>query len=127
MNFPKWIKPFFIVAALYDGILGILFLTIPMQIFKMANITPPNHIGYVQFPGALLIIFSIMFFNIAKDPKANRDLIIYGILLKISYCSVVFFNWILDNIPSIWVLFGFFDLVFLIIFIVAYKTIKETV
>lgn len=127
MNFPKWIKPFFIIAALYDGILGILFLIIPMQIFNIAKITPPNHIGYVQFPAALLIVFSIMFFNIAKDPKANRNLILYGMLLKLSYCSVVFFHWIGGNIPFIWVLFGFFDLAFLIMFIAVYRMVRETV
>jgi len=90
----RWIKPFFIIAALYDGILGILFLMVPTQLFNAAKIVPPNHIGYVQFPAMLLVLFAIMFFNIARDPKANRNLILYGILLKFSYCSVVFPLWL---------------------------------
>lgn len=124
MDVPKWIKPFFVVAGLYDGILGALFLIIPYQLFSMTNVPPPNHVGYIQFPALLLVIFGIMFLNIARDPVANRNLILYGILLKISYCSVVFLNWMQSNIPMMWVVFAFFDLIFLVLFIVARKAIR---
>ena len=30
MNVPKWISPLFWIAALYDGVLGILFLAAPL-------------------------------------------------------------------------------------------------
>lgn len=125
MQNQKWIKILFVIAGLYDGVLGVLFLTIPLKLFSMANVTPPNHIGYVQFPAALLIVFAIMFFNITINPAANRNLIIYGILLKLSYCTVVFTHWLSANIPSIWVPFAFFDLCFLAVFLIAYKTLKQ--
>lgn len=124
MDVKKWVRSLFLAAALYDGIIGILFLMVPLQLFKTFNVTPPNHVGYVQFPGMLLIVFAIMFFNIAKAPAGNINLIIYGILLKISYCSVVFSHWIVGNIPSLWVPFAFFDLAFLIAFIFAYKAYR---
>lgn len=125
MEVPKWIKPLFVVSGLYDGVLGLLFLAIPYQLFSMTNIAPPNHIGYIQFPALLLVIFGIMFLNIARDPVANRNLILYGILLKISYCSVVFLNWMQSNIPIMWVVFAFFDLLFLVLFVVARKAIAQ--
>jgi len=125
MGVPKWIKPFFVVAGLYDGILGLLFVLVPYQLFKAANVPPPNHVGYVQFPALLLIIFAIMFFNIARNPSANRSLILYGILLKISYSGVVLFHWMSVNIPTIWVVFAFFDLIFLVLFVVAKKVIGQ--
>lgn len=121
----KWIKPFFVVAALYEGILGLIFLVIPLQIFNMLEVTPPNHIGYVQFPAFLLVAFSIMFFNIARDPIANKNLILYGIFLKFSYCSVVFPHWLAGSIPSIWVFFAFCDLAFLALFIMAFYSLKK--
>lgn len=126
MNYPKWIKPLFIIASLYDAILGFLFLTIPLTILSLVNVTPPNHIGYIQFPAFLLIIFAIMFFKIASNPIVNRDLIIYGILLKVSYCTVVFTHWLIRNIPPIWVQFGFYDLIFLILFVMAFRTLKKS-
>ena len=125
MGTPKWIKPFFVVAGLYDGILGLLFALVPYQLFKAANVPPPNHVGYVQFPALLLIIFAIMFFNIARNPLANRSLILYGILLKISYSGVVLFHWMSVNIPTIWVVFAFLDLIFLVLFVIAGKVIGQ--
>ena len=124
MDVPKWIKPFYVVAALYDGILGLVFLMVPTQLFNAAKIAPPNHIGYVQFPALLLVVFAIMFFNIVRDPKANKNLIFYGILLKLSYCSVVLPHWLVGNVPALWVLFAFFDLLFMVVFIVSYKAVK---
>lgn len=124
MSYPKWIRPFYIISALYDGILGVLFLVFPLQLFKVVNVVPPNHIGYVQFPALLLIVFAVIFFNIARDPLENKNLILYGILLKFSYCSVVLYYWVLGSIPSFWVPFAFFDLAFMITFIFSYKVIK---
>lgn len=124
MSSPKWIKPLFAVAGLYDGILGALFLIAPMQLFAAANITPPNHIGYVQFPAFLLIIFAVMFFNIAKDPIANKNLILYGILLKLSYCAIVFVYAMVGQMPWMWIPFAYCDLAFLVVFIVARKQLN---
>ena len=125
MNVPKWIRPLFVFAGLYDGILGLLFLLLPMRLFAATDVPPPNHMGYVQFPAFLLVIFAIMFFNIAKDPVGNKNLIVYGILLKIAYCSVVFIYKAIGNMPSMWMPFAYFDLAFMIVFIVAQKSIQN--
>ena len=60
MKVQKWIKSLFVAAGLYDSILGILFLMAPIGLFKAASVTLPNHIGYVQFPAMLLIVFAIV-------------------------------------------------------------------
>ena len=57
----NWIKPFFLLAAAYDGVLGIAFIIAPGSIFAMYGVEPPNHMAYVQFPAMLLILFAIMF------------------------------------------------------------------
>jgi len=115
----------FYVAALYDGVLGVAFLVAAPSLFEWVGVTPPNHFGYVQFPAALLIVFALMFVAIARNPAANRRLIPYGILLKISYCSVVFYHWFTTGIPYIWKPFAIADLVFLALFIWAYTELEE--
>ncbi|MCK5214357.1 MAG: hypothetical protein KAR05_03275 [Candidatus Omnitrophica bacterium] len=125
MEIPKWIKPFFVVAGLYDGILGLLFLAMPYKLFSLTNVPPPNHVGYIQFPALLLVIFGVMFLNIARNPIVNRDLIFYGILLKMSYSGVVLSHWLLGNMPIMWIAFAFFDLVFLALFVVARQAIGQ--
>lgn len=116
----------FVVTAVYDGLLGISFLFVGNNVFRYFNITPPNHIGYVQFPAALLIIFALMFIKIAKEPVKNRHLIPYGILLKISYCAIVFYHWFSTEIPYIWKPFAIFDLLFLVLFLWAYLSLGNS-
>lgn len=120
------IKPLFIIAALYDGILGIVFLCAPGRVFEAYGVTPPNHPGYVQFPAALLVIFAIMFAMIARDPAGNRHLIPYGILLKLAYCGIVFLHWFDGGIPGMWKPFAILDVVFLVLFALAFAAIGKS-
>lgn len=120
MNVPKWITPLFVVAAIYDGVLGILFLAAAPWLFAKLNVPPPNHLAYVQFPAALLIIFAIIFARIARDPVGNRGQIVYGILLKAAYCGLAFYYWAATDIPWVWKPFAIIDLAMGVLFVVAY-------
>ncbi len=100
MNVPKWVSPVFWIAAAYDGVLGVLFLAAPWWVFMRLKVPPPNHLAYVQFPAALLIIFAWIFVRIARDPIANRGQIVYGILLKMAYCSIASYYWLRSIFPG---------------------------
>jgi len=117
------IRGLFAVAALYDGLLGALFVVAPAWAFTQFGVTPPNHFGYVQFPAALLLIFALLFFNIARDPHRHAPLILYGVLLKIAYCSVTLTYWLSEGIPWIWKPFAVIDLVMLALFVAAWKSL----
>jgi hypothetical protein len=81
----------------------------------------PNHWAYVQFPGALLLIFALMFIAIARNPVQKKDLIIYGILLKAAYCSIAFWYWVTRGIPNLWKPFAVIDLVMAALFFWSYR------
>lgn len=119
------IRLLFVVAALYDSILGLLFIVAPGWTFTQFNVTPPNHFGYMQFPAALLLIFGFLFLNIARDPPKNASLIIYGILLKVAYCSVTFGYWFTQDIPFIWKPFAVIDLIMLVLFVYSKMSLGE--
>lgn len=121
----KWIRLLFITAGLYDGILGLAFLLVPVQIFAMYGVTPPNHLAYIQFPALLLIVFSIMFFRIAADPVGRRELVLYAAGLKIAYCAPAFFYDITTGIPSMWMPWAWMDLVFLVLFVLAWFSLGK--
>ena len=125
MTVPKWILPLFWLAALYDGLLGLAFLAAPGQLFDLCQVTPPNHLGYVQFPAALLLIFGLMFAAIAREPAGRRHLIVYGILLKVAYCSVAGFHWAATGIPGMWKPFVGIDLVMGVLFAWAYVSLAK--
>lgn len=115
-----WIVPLFWIAALYDGVLGLAFLAGPAALFSRLGVTPPNHVGYVQFPAALLVIFALIFVRIAMNPPGNRGLIPYGMLLKLAYCGVVFYYWGEGSLSRIWKPFAVCDLVFFVLFALAF-------
>jgi len=117
----SWIKPFFIIAGLYDVALGIAFLLFSSIVFRSFNVEPPNHPAYVQFPALLLLVFGVMFFNIARDPIKNRDLILYGIALKVAYCGTTFWYEFTQGIPFMWVPWAWADFAFLLIFLFAWN------
>lgn len=118
----NWIKPLFIIAGLYDAILAIAFLFFASALFDWFGVRPPNHFGYVKFPALLLLIFAAMFFRVASDPVKNRDLILYGIGLKIAYCGTVFWYQITKSVPFMWIPWAWADLVFLVVFVIAWKS-----
>jgi hypothetical protein len=116
-----WIKILFLIAGIYDGILGVAFLFFGLEIFRIAGVTPPNHIGYIQFPAILLIVFAAMFLQIARNPAGNRSLMLYGAGLKVAYCGVVFWNDWQGGIPMLWIPWAWADFVFLVLFLAARK------
>lgn len=125
MKAAVWIPLLFALAALYDGLLGVLFLVAPGYPFELCGVTPPNHVGYVQFPAALLLIFGLMFVKIALDPVRNYDLIAYGILLKVAYCAVSGWHWAgEEGIPNMWKPFTLIDAVMGILFVWAYVILQ---
>jgi hypothetical protein len=125
MNIPKWIPALFWIAAAYDGVLGVVFLFNPGWVFRAFEVTPPNHMGYVQFPAALLIIFAVMFAAIARAPLAQRGLILYGVLLKAAYCGVTSFHWITAGLPGMWKPFVWIDLAMGVLFLWAYSVLRS--
>lgn len=118
------ISALFYFSSAYDIALGALFLTFAPWFFRVLNIDPPNHWAYVHFPAMLLITFGIMFYKIAESPVENRNLIPYGIMLKISYCSVVGLYTLLAQLPDMWKPFAVADFLMLLGFIWSYKKLE---
>jgi hypothetical protein len=119
------IRAVFVIAGLYDGVLGLAFLTLSARIFEFFAVTPPHHPGYIQFPALLLIVFAVMFFRIAAAPEQNRELILYGCGLKIAYCSVTFYHHFTTGIPAMWVPWAWADLVFLAVFAACWNSLSR--
>jgi hypothetical protein len=89
----------FAVAGVYDLALGLGFLAVGPQVFEAAEVPPPDHWGYVQFAAVLVATFGLMFLAVAARPRANRNLIPYGVLLKLGYVGVVGYHWATGGVP----------------------------
>lgn len=120
---PRWIRPLFVVAGLYDFGLGLLFLFAWQFMYTHFHIAYPNHAGYILFGAAAIAIFGIGFWFVAAAPVRNRDIIKLGVLLKLAYAGTVLSFWFQHAIPAMWVPFAWIDLAFLLTFIAALRVL----
>ena len=126
MNSTRTTRALFLMAAIYDGALGLAFLFVPSLVFERFDVMPPNHLGYVHFPAALLLVFAWMFLDIARNPFAHVSLIRYGILMKASYSGVVLYHWFRSGVPPMWKPFAIMDLIFIVMFVWAFRVLSDT-
>jgi hypothetical protein len=111
----------FVIAGLYDFVIGLAFLFAGAAIFEAAKVPLPNHWAYIQFASLLLMVFGTMFFAVAVDPVANRNLIPFGMLLKLSYTGMVAYYWATtDYCPMLFKPFAIIDGVMFFLFLLAY-------
>ena len=118
-----------LATAVYDGVLGGVFLAAPQQALAWVDVPPINHVGYLQFPGALLLIFALMFAQAALRPARHRNLIGYGLLLKLAYIGVAGGHWVIDgaDLPLIWKPFVIADVVFAVLLFVSWWKLRRGV
>jgi hypothetical protein len=118
-----WIRPLFVVAAIYDLVLGAVYFLAYKMLYAMFGVELPNHAGYVHLSAALIFIFGVGFWLVSRDPVRNRDIIKLGALMKIAFAGVVFGHLIFGTIPAMYIPFATLDLLFLVGFILALGTL----
>lgn len=122
---PSSIRLLFIVCGLYDFIIGATFLFFGPRLFDAAGLMHPNHWGYIQFASLLLAIFGCMFLAVAVNPRGNRNLIPFGMLLKVGYVGIVAYYWVLGEAPLLFKPFAVIDAIMLVLFVFAYRALGQ--
>jgi hypothetical protein len=112
-------------SRIYDAVLGIAFLFFGLEVFKLAGMPPPNHIGYIQFPALILILFGIMLLRIAADPAGRREWIPHGMGLKVAYFGVVFWHNLHGGVPMLWIPFAWSDVAFFFLFFASWWRLRR--
>jgi hypothetical protein len=119
----EWVGPLFVVAGIYDFVLGLVYLLAYKPIYERLGIALPNHPGYVQLNAIFIVIFGLGFLLVARSPERNRDIIKLGVLLKLAYSGLVLTYYFLGNMPAMWVLWAVADLLFLLAFLAALRVL----
>ena len=117
------VRVVFLIAAVYDFVIGLVFLFFGPRLFDIAGVPHPNHWAYIHFPALLLMIFGTMFAVIARDPIGNRNLIVYGILLKICYSGLVGYYVATTGCPTLFQPFAAIDAVMCVLFVAAWRRV----
>ncbi len=126
----KYYKGLFLIAAVYDLILGVVFTFFTASAFDLLGIPEklPEFPGYLTLIGAYLLIIGVAYYLIYKgDLYKNRDLILIGVLYKFAYCTITFYYFIVGDIPHILFLglFGVVDVIMFVLMAECYLTVSK--
>jgi len=116
----KYYKALFLIAAIYDILLGIIFTFFYRFAFQFLGIAEkmPQHGAYISLIGAFLLVIGVAYALIfVGDLQRNRDLITVGVLYKLAYCAIALYYFAVGQVPHMVfvTLFGIADFVFLVL------------
>ncbi|MFQ6674870.1 MAG: hypothetical protein ACE5LH_00850 [Fidelibacterota bacterium] len=118
MKSKAFYKGMFMVAALYDFILGIAFFFFYRSIYSLFNIPLPDQPAYLHTAAAFVFTQGLLYYFVYLDLERNFDIVKVGIVYKLVYTGVTFYYWAIGQLPhAMFALFGFLDLIFVILFL----------
>lgn len=113
----RW-RLFFLVAATYDIVLGMVFFFFGMAMFDWLGMAYPPHASWFQLSAVFVVVQGISYAFVWADPLGNLGLVRVGVLYKAGYAGLAAYYLVTDQIPAMFFAwFGLFDLVFLIGFV----------
>jgi hypothetical protein len=113
----SFFRNLFLIAAIYDFVLGVAFLFFYEPVYSYFNIALPVYPIYLQMAAAFVFAMGVGYYFIFKNLYRNIDLVKLGVAYKVVYSSLVgyFYFTGLANIVFFW--FALFDAVFLVLFV----------
>ncbi|MFH1316837.1 MAG: hypothetical protein ABII01_04925 [Candidatus Woesearchaeota archaeon] len=113
----RMFKYLFLIAAIYDLVLGILFFLYYNQIFKLFDITRPIYPMYLQLSAAFVIAMGVGYFFIYLNMYRNIDLVKLGIVYKIVYSGLTSYFYFNNKADALFLWFAIIDVIFLVFFV----------
>ena len=108
----------FLVAALYDLVLGSVFFFLYPWIYGLLGVSLPTEPAYLHASAAFVFVQGIMYCVVYRNMDRNLDLVLVGAIYKMAYSGVAFYHWGTGTLPHpIFALFGLSDVIFLALFL----------
>jgi len=124
----KGYRNLFLVAALYDFVLGFFFFLFWPFIFDhILKIPYPNYLAFYQAAAAFIFNMGIGFYFVYRNMYRNIDIVKVGIAFKLFYTGLAFFYVYVEKMPWILAFFGFLDLIFVVFFVFFLRAIRREV
>ncbi|MBD3252713.1 hypothetical protein GF386_03215 [Candidatus Pacearchaeota archaeon] len=107
----------FLIAAVYDFVLGILFLVFYKSIYNFLGITLPVYPMYMQMAAAFVIAMGVGYYFVYKNLYRNIDLVKLGVVYKAVYSGLAGYFYLSDLGHVIFFWFAIIDIIFLLLFV----------
>src|SRR3989344_1963989 len=121
----SFFRALFLIAAIYDLILGVLFFFFYKPIFSYFDISLPVYPMYLQMAAAFVFAMGVGYYFVYLNLYRNIDLVKLGIVYKIVYAGLTSYFYFTDlaNIVFFW--FAIIDVIFLVAFVWFLKYAKK--
>lgn len=113
----SWFKALFLVAAVYDLVLGAIFYFFYKPVYAFFGITLPVYPMYLQMAAAFVIAMGIGYYFVFRNLYRNIDLVKLGVVYKLVYSGVASFFYFKDLAHVTFFWFAIIDVVFLVLFV----------
>ncbi len=110
-------KSVFLIASIYDLILGVMFFFFYKNVFSYFDIVLPSEPMYLQMSAAFVMAMGIGYYFVYRNLHKNTDLVKLGIIYKIVYSLLAIYFYLKGLAHVVFLWFAIFDVVFLILFV----------
>ncbi len=93
-------RVFFLVACLYDALLGLGFLVAGEAILSSIDMTLPPHVAYIQLAAVFILVQGLSYWFPFRDPLGNLGIVKVGVLYKAAYAGLAFWYLLIGALPS---------------------------
>ncbi len=122
----KTYRNLFLIAALYELILGFVFFVFWRFFFEdIFKIPLPNYPQFFQAAAAFVVVMGVGFYFVYINMYRNIDIVKLGIVFKLVYTGLAFYYVFIENMPWIFSVFGFLDLIFIVFFVFFLRAVKR--
>ena len=100
----SFFRALFLIAAIYDLILGVLFFFFYKPIFSYFDISLPVYPMYLQMAAAFVFAMGVGYYFVYLNLYRNIDLVKLGVVYKIVYAGLTSYFYFTDlaNIVFFW-------------------------
>jgi hypothetical protein len=108
-------RTFFLVAAIYDIVLGVAFFVLYGPLFSALGIELPNNTSYIHLTAAFVFTQGLGYWFVYQDPAANLGIVKLGVVYKAIFSGLAFYYFAIGELlHPVFMVFGVADLLFLV-------------
>ncbi len=112
-------RAFFLVAGLYDALLGLAFLLAGETILTAVGMKLPPHIAYIHLSAIFIVVQGLSYLLVYRDAWSNLGIVWVGVAYKASYAALAFYYLATGQLPSqFFIPWAVFDVGFMVGFVV---------
>jgi hypothetical protein len=116
-------RTFFLVAALYDVVLGAVFVVAGEQILGAIGMELPPHVAYIQLAAIFILVQGLSYWLAYRDPFGNLGIVRVGVAYKAAYAGLAAWYLLIGALPSVFFIpWALIDVAFLVGFVLFLRT-----